>query len=101
MILVFFGFHYVLINSLSDRNMIFPVYKNFRRLESALSLFARNSDVPKYQSRDFCGQEGRSTFWLASSNAKTNIPKTWVISKNFIHLKQVYFIRSKLEEHEF
>ena len=40
-------------------------------------------------------------FFFASSNGKTNIPKTWVISKNFIHLKQVYFIRSKLEEHEF
>ena len=69
MILVFFGFHYVLINSLSDRKMIFPVYKNFRRLESALSLFARNSNVPKYQSRDFCGQEGRSTFWLQGDNS--------------------------------
>ena len=69
MILVFFGFHYVLINSFSDRNMIFPVYKNFRRLESALRLFARNSNVPKYQSRDFCGQEDRSTFWLQGANS--------------------------------
>ena len=69
MILVFFRFHYVLINSLSDRNMIFPVYKNFRRLESALRLFARNSNVPKYQSRDFCGQEDRSTFWLQGANS--------------------------------
>ena len=40
-------------------------------------------------------------FFFASSNGQTNIPKIWVASKNFIHLKQVYFIRSKLEEHEF
>ena len=68
------------------------MYRSISRVISVV----RKTDQP-FGSKELI----RKVYFFASSNGQTNIPEIWVASKNFIHLKQVYFFRSKLDEHEF